>query len=199
MPKVEIEEADLLANQQLARTIQAMMANPDARKRLLEAQKIVNPQAVTPKDYQDEVREEVTKLRADIEADKKARDEAATKAESERKTQEFLAQWERAKANLREKYPDLNDKGIEEIENLAKTRGIPDLEAAGALFRELHPPATPAQPSGPSGFNLFDTPAQDDLKDDMKKLMESGGDNEQTLNKMIRDTLDQVRGNRRAA
>jgi hypothetical protein len=199
MPKVEIEEADFLANQQLAKTIQSMMGNPEARKKLLEAQKIVNPQVVTPKDYQDEVLSEIAKEReARLALEKKIEDEKKA-AETEAKTREFLSSWESAKARLRDKYPDLNDKGIEEIENLAKTRGIPDLEAAGALFRELHPPATPEHPSGPSGFNLFDTPQQDDLKDDMKKLMESGGENQAVLDKMIRDTLGQIRSQRRAA
>jgi len=199
MPKVEIEEADLLANQQLAKAIQSMMANPDARKKLLEAQKIINPTAVTPKDYQDEVMAEVAKEReARLALEKKIEDDKKAE-ETDRKTKEFLASWESAKSRLRDKYPDLNDKGIEEIENLAKTRGIPDLEAAGALFRELHPPATPEHPSGPSGFNLFDAPQQDNIRDDMKKLMESGGENQQVLDKMIRETLADVRGQRKAA
>jgi hypothetical protein len=199
MAKVEIEEADFLASRQLTQAIQAMMAKPESRKKLLEAQKIVNPNAVTARDYQDEVLDEVRKERDErLAFQKKLEDDKAAEA-VERRTSEFRSTWERQKQTVRERYPDLNDKGVEDIEKLAQDRGIPDLEAAAALYRQLNPPPAIEHPSGPSGFNLFDIPQQDDMKDHMKKLMDSGGENESELNAMIRETLADVRGQRRAA
>src|SRR5580698_2673277 len=48
MPKVEIEEAELLASQEVVQAVNKMMANPKARSLLLHARKTSDPTASVP-------------------------------------------------------------------------------------------------------------------------------------------------------
>src|SRR5882757_5117538 len=48
MPKVEIDEAELLASQQVVHAVNQMMANPKSRAMLLHARKTADPNASVP-------------------------------------------------------------------------------------------------------------------------------------------------------
>lgn len=197
--KIEVDEAQFLASQQLVSTVQGLLNNPEARRKVFEAQKIVYPNVPTPKDFQDDVLARVEEERtARLALEKQIADDKA-KAESEKRLEQFQAGWERQKAIVAQRYPDLNEAGLAEIQKLAEERGIADFEAAGALFRQLHPPAEPAAPNG-LGWNLWDTPQQDGMKEYMDLLMKSpDGINDNATNAIIRDTLLEVRGQKRAA
>lgn len=201
MPQVQVEESELLQLRGNSTALGQMLANKDARSLVLKAQKIVKPDAVIPElDARAPIDEALGEFRKEFGDFRKSIEERETKQEEARRLNEFKASWESQKRTIRDRYPTLNDAGIEEVEKLAKDRGIPDLEAAGALFMQLHPPAPLGDPNagGMGGWNFFDAP-QDNMKDHMKVLMESRGDNEPELNSMIRETLADVRGQRRAA
>ena len=193
---VEIDEAELLANQKLKGTVEAMLKDPTARRHLFAANKVVNPNFIPPTDYQDEVRQEIaTEREARLKLEKQLAEERAAR-EAEKKTQEFTSGWDRQKLALRQQ--GYLDETIAEIEKLATERGIPDLEAAEALYARSHPPAQLMAPRS-AGFSVFDPPAGDQA-DYVKKLIEGHGDAPVAEAKMVQSALEEVRMmNRRAA
>lgn len=199
MPKVEIEEADLLAQQRIFEAVKKIAANPQARELMAKAQKIVDPTIVTATDYQDELRNEIKERDKRIDELNKKFDDDKAEREANAKKAAFMSEWEAQKQAVRERWPDINGEGMSAIEKLAEEKGIPNFEAAAALFRTLNPPATPAASDGPVHWNLFDAPEQDGMKDYIDKLMKSGGDDAAAESAMVRDTLAEVRGLKRAA
>lgn len=199
MPKIEIEEADLLAQNRIFEAVKKIAANPKARDLLNQAQKIVDPTVVTATDYQDELRKEIAERDKKIDELAKKFEDDKTAREAEAKKQAFVSEWEAQKQVVRDRYPDLNAEGMAAIQKLAEEKAIPNFEAAAALFRELNPPATPAASDGPVHWNLFDAPQQDGMKDYIDALMKGGGEDARAEEKMIADTLAEVRGLKRAA
>lgn len=199
MPKIEVDEADYQQSTQLRQRFEKALRDPKNRAKLLEAWQEANPDIVIPevaakKPVMDEV-QAVTKKFDDF-IKEQANKEA--KREEDARINAFKSSWESQKKAIRDEY-QLNDAGVSEVEKLAQERGIPDLEAAAALFRKLNPPAEVGAPAGGvGGWGFFEEP-QDNMKENMEKLMKSSGDNDQVLNSMIRETLADVRGQRRAA
>ncbi len=195
MAKIEVEESDLLANAQVVKAVNMMLANPEARRRVLEAQKIIAPnlpipELDAPKPYEAKINE----LQKRFEDAERVRAEEKAAAEAASKTNAFKSKWEESKQQLRQN--GYTAEGVAAIEKLAEERGIPDLEAASALFDKLHPPATVAQPNGHTGaWDLFAPPAEEDKN--MQKLLESRGDDNMVLNSMINGALAEVRGTAR--
>ncbi|MDE2097100.1 MAG: hypothetical protein KGL39_07630 [Patescibacteria group bacterium] len=200
---VEVDEADLLRSRQLAEAIQKINAHPEGRKLLAKAQKTAFPEMPIPEDYQDEVLRVVQEEReARLALEKKIAEEAAAREAAE-KQREFVSAWQRQQNAVRERYPELNEEAIKAIETMASERGIPDFEAAAALWVRDHPPATPATPSGFGAFNLFDQPApEDDRAKYMDELMKSpDGTNDAATDRYVRKILSeqQAPAGRRAA
>jgi len=192
----EVDEQEYLASVGVVQAVQSMLKHPEARKLVLKAQKTVNPNAVIPEiDAAAPLANElagVTKrlddIAASIAADKAARD-------AEAKVNEFATAWGKQKAKLRD--AGYYDDAIEAIEKLAQERGIPDLEAAAALHEKLHPPASPASPSGFGTWNFLEPTEKEG--EFTKKLLETKGDDDGALRSEINKALADVRGQRRAA
>lgn len=195
MPKmVEVDETELLNSRGVVATVQAMMRNPESRRRVLEAQKIVNPDAVIPElDAAKPYVAELKTIGESVSALNKRLDDEAAAREAEKRTNAFASAWEEQKANLRAQ--GYSDEGIAKIEEHAKTEGIPSLRAAAADFDRLHPPAAPVSPGGYNTWDFFKAPADDDT--DMKKLLESRGEDEGLIRNMVDKTLVDIRGGAR--
>lgn len=176
-----------------------MAANPQARELLNKAQKIVDPTVVTATDYQEELRKEIAERDKKIDDLAKKFDDDKAAREADAKKQAFVSEWEAQKKAVRDRYPDLNDEGMAAIQKLAEEKAIPNFEAAAALFRTLNPPATPAASDGPVHWNMFDAKEQDGMKDYVDKLMKAGGEDAAAESAMVRDTLNEIRGLKRAA
>lgn len=192
----EVDESELLQMQGVVATLRKINADPKARRLLEQAQKAINPEMTTPGDYQDEVLKKFDELKADLdkrEADRAKKDQ---ERDDEAKKKTFLDAWQKQQASVRENYPWLNDEGVKAIETLAQERGIPDFEAAAALWVRDHPAPTPANPSGISTMNLFDVPTpEDDRAKFMDTLMQSpNGENARTEDSYIRQILAEERG-----
>lgn len=192
----EIDEGQYAAQMQLTTLYQAMLANPEARRLVHQATKKVNPNAVIPElDAKTEVMGEVDALRQQLAADKAEREAEKAQREADKKVQEFADSWGRQRAGLaRNGY---TDQGIEAVEKFAEERGLPDLEAAAALFDRLNPPPEPAQPRGQGGWNLFDEPDTDGDEAERQRLMEAKGDDDRSLNALINKSLNDFRGSSR--
>jgi len=190
----EIDEAEYVAQRQLATLFNTMLQHPDARKLVQKATKIVNPQAAIPEiDAKEEVMTEVEKVRADLLALREERDTEKAQREADKKTADFADSWGKQKNKLlRGGY---TDEGVTAVEKLAEERGIPDLEAAAALFEKLNPPPDPAQPRGSGNWDLFEG-AQDTDDDERKRLL-ANPDDTGALGGLINKALADVRGSNR--
>lgn len=191
----EVDETEYMAAQQVIGAVNAMLSNPEARKRVLEAQKIVAPNSSIPEiDAAEPFKTELQKLREEMAAERKAREDEKAEREAAGKRAEFAAHWEKQKKGLRE--AGYNAEGIEKIEKFAEERGIADLEAAEALFARMNP-QTIEPPTGVLGFDAFQPERSDN--DFVKKMYESQGENNPALDAEITATLREIRGSRRAA
>jgi hypothetical protein len=200
MAAVQIEEAELLNHRGNTAALAAMLANKDARKLVLQAQKIVKPDAVIPEiDARAPVDEAVAALTKRLDEEKAEREKEKRERDEKERLDSFKNSWERQKQIVRDRFPDINDQGIEAIDALAKERGIPDFESAADTFRRLNPPASVGDSSSGTGsWGFFESPP-DNLKEHMKVLMDTKGQSEATTNKMINEALAEYRGQRRAA
>lgn len=139
------------------------------RQRLLELIKEEYPQASIPElDAAKPVLSEVEKLRAEMKAERDARqkekDEAAAR-EAESRSKDFV---EKNRKKLR------NDgwlpEGIEKVEKLMTDRGLTDYEAAAALVEKSEPKSDPVIPNYDRSWN-FTQPDSPDQADDHKLLV----------------------------
>lgn len=190
----EIDETEYLAQRNLATLVQTMLNNPESRALLQKATKIVNPGAVIPEiDAKEAVlgelaktNERLAKLTEEREAEKAQRD-------ADKRTEAFAAGWNKQKSALAK--AGYTDEGIAAVEKLAEERGLPDLEAAAALFDRLNPPPDPAQPRGSGNWDLFEG-AQDADEDERKRLL-ANPDDAGALGGLINKALADARGGRR--
>ena len=190
MARVEVDEAEYEARGRVAQTIQQMMANPAARRKILEAQKIVAPDQVIPEiDAAEPLREEIkgvrdsfNDLRAEMAKDREAR------AEAER-TASLRMQWQSGRSKLLQN--GYTDEGIAAVEKFMEDKGVADHEVAAAAYERLYPAQEPVRAVGGNRFDLFDP--GDRSSDQMKALLANPEDN-MALNSIVTDTLRQVRG-----
>lgn len=173
MPMIEIDEneyRDLMQTKALKTTVEQMMANPAARRKLLEARKAVDPNASIPEidaaapveAAVSEVKNEFAALRKELAEEKAAREQAE-------KLAALNGRWEKGRADLRAQ--GYTDEGIAEIEKVMEAEGIANHAAAAAYYDRLHPPAEPVVPTS-TKFDIFQPPA----KDDVMKLLHDGDD-----------------------
>ena len=179
---VEVDETDFLANQNVVKTVNAMLGNPEAPNTAI-------PEIDAPAAVLDEVAKErdarlALQKRLD---DKEAADELKARNDA------FAAEWAGKKSSLAKQ--GYTDEGIVAIEKLAQERGIVDLEAAAALFDRLHPPAEPVSPNGFGGFDMFATSEEENK--DMKALIDSRGEDESALRGLVNTALTDSRSGRR--
>src|ERR1700685_3471015 len=127
MAAVQIEEAELLNHRGNTAALAAMLANKDARKLVLHAEKIVKADAVIPEiDARAPVDEAVAALTKRLDEEKAEREKEKRERDEKERLDSFKNSWERQKQIVRDRFPDINDQVIEAIDALAKERGIPD-------------------------------------------------------------------------
>ncbi len=191
MAKVEIEEADLLASNQVVASVRAMLANKDARQHVLKAQKIINPSAVIPEiDAAAPYDAALGEVNKTVAALQKRLDDDATARETEKKTNEFKDSWDKQKRELLAQ--GWSEEGVAKAEEHAQKEGIPSLRAAANDFLALNPPPPPATPSSAGSFNMFDAGSREG--EQIKKIFESKGGDDMAVNAIVNETLAEMRG-----
>ncbi len=187
----EIEESELLAKERVVGVYNRMLANPKSRELLERAYKTVEPNASSPiTDAKDEVMSEVIKEREARIALEARLDKEKEERDAEKARSSFASEWDRQKSRLRSQ--GYTDEGIASVEKLCEERGIADLEAGAALHDRLHPPAEPVTPNGFGHWNLFEPASRDG--EDFKKLLDSKGEDDMALRKMVDGALTDMRG-----
>lgn len=203
MPMVEIDEDVLRQQQAVVAAVNKLMANPDARRKVLEARKVVEPDASIPEI--DAAKPVMTQLEAmqkrQEEFEKKILDERA-KEEADRHAKDLRSRWMDGRKVLESEGYDAE--GVKKIEEYMEKNGIVDHEIGLAAWERKHPRPTPAPShSGNIGmFDLLNPEKKDDKLDDaMKRLMSSGGEDSGALDSLVTSALADVRnpGARRVA
>ena len=200
MPMVEVDELQLQQSNRLKQTMETWLRNPKAKRKILEAQKLVDPKADIPEldepDPIEALRAESTKEIADL---KKQIEE--DKANRERDGR--LAQLQTLKDNgikkLREQR--YTDDGIKAVEKIMEEKGILDPLDAAAIFERDHPPQAPVQQTGSGGWNFGELPASTDDADEkyVDQLLKAGknGISDGALMQRVGNTINEVRGTAR--
>lgn len=185
---VEISEEDFLRTNKLRETVQTILSNPKAKLLVQEATRMVYPNAVTPELDQQKTQSTVAQ---DFEAFKKEIAEKEAKRDAEAKLHAFNQQHEAGFDKLRRER-GFTDAGVAEIRKIMEEKGILDHEIAADHWEKQHPPQDITRP-GTGAWN-FTQMAQGDEDADLKKLIESKGENGQLLDKMAHEALMDVRG-----
>lgn len=189
---IEVDELEFQNNKQLKELVGKMLKNPEARRRVLEAQKLIDPNVAIPeldaaKPVQDAVAaisEKLDKAIGEIRSEReKEKDEARLNA--------LRSRWTDGQVFLRKH--GYNDEGIKKVEEIMEQRGIASHEDAAKIFEFENPPPPPATPAGFGSYNFF---AKDQGGEDFKELIASRGDSESVLRKMTDQAIAEVRGQR---
>lgn len=194
--KYEISETEFLQNQQLRGTIAKLLSNPQAKLLVQKAQKVIDPNVATPELDAETAREALLKplqdqivaLKSDVE---KEREERANRAKLDSIQAMQDAGWTALK---KEKWTQA---GIDGIKKVMEEKGILDPRDAAAVWLRDNPPPVPLNNSGSGAWNFMDLPS-DGNEEDLKKLIDSKGENMPLVDKMVRDALIDVRSNRAA-
>lgn len=201
MPTVEVDELQLQQSTKLRQTVENWLKNPKAKRKILEAQKIVDPKADIPElDEPDPIEALRTESDAKIAAlQKKIDDDAAARERDGR-----LAQLQTLKDNGIKKLRDqrYTDDGIKAVEKIMEEKGILDPLDAAAIFERDHPPQAPVQQTGSTGgWNFGEAPSSTDDIDDkyVDSLLKAGknGISDGALMNRVSQTINEVRGNAR--
>lgn len=190
MALIEVDEGEYAAARRVTEDVAKLLGNPKTRRKLLEAQKELNPHLSIPElDAHEPIRNEVSELSKTL-AELRA-ELAADKAERERQAQLSTLQktWDSGRGKLRAN--GYTDDGLAEIEKFMEEKGIADHEVAAAAFERMHPADEPVKSIGGNRFDLF---SADDRSDESMKALFSNPDDPIALDKLVNDTLRQVRG-----
>jgi hypothetical protein len=191
MPNVEIDEVELLRLRKQDQTVHALMANPKAKRKVLEAYKEHDPNAKIPElEMEEAARKPVEELSKTVEELRKQLSDDKAERDKQAKLSELTGSVEAGIGKLRR--AGWTDEGITEVRKLMDERGIIDPEIAAAYYEKQHPPQAPATPSGVGGWNFVEN--VQDGEADLKKLLDSKGNNEALADKMARDALQEMRG-----
>jgi hypothetical protein len=197
----EVSELDLQQSTKLRQTVETWLKNPKAKRKILEAQKLVDPKADIPElDEPDPIEalrtESATKIAA---LEKTIADDKAAR-ERDGRLQQLQTLKDNGIAKLRtQRY---TDDGIKAIEKIMEDKGILDPLDAAAIFERDHPPQAPVQQTGGSGgWNFGELPSSTEAADDqyVTSLLKAGKESisDGALSQRIANTINEVRGARR--
>ncbi len=194
MALTEVDETELLRLRRLGETVGAMTKSPSAKRKLLEALKDVRPDDPSVKELErpdpveerfDALTKSNAELRKQIEDDKAQREQDAKYGEIKRQQDEGFARLRQAR---------WTDDGIAKVKAVMEEQGILNVDiAAKWIESQMPPPADPVTPGGYGGWNFADALATE-TDADLKKLIDSKGENDGLLRKMAGEAILEVRG-----
>lgn len=193
MPMIEVDESVFTQNETLRKTVAAMLQNPAARRKVLEAQKLINPDASIPElDAAAPIEGAMATMRKELDDFKALQLKERQDAEDQKKLDGITAKMERGFDELRQN--GVTEEGIAGVRKLMEDEGILNPRIAWDHFSKLHPPTEPTNPAGYGGFNFFDASGGAADDDVMKKLLDTRGDDDSLLRRMTNTALADVRG-----
>lgn len=187
---VEIDEDEFNRLNTLRGVAARIVDNPQARKLLEQAQKIVDPSAKTPTlDAEKERLEPIEALRKEMSEFRESLTKSQEDKERQARVNEIAARQERDKARLRRE-EHYTDDGIKAVEKIMEEKGLLDVADAVAIFERNNPPPAPATP-GIGQWNFTDSTGDSDKN--ITDLISSRGQNDQIADRMAREALNEFR------
>jgi hypothetical protein len=193
----EIDETRLGSLQAVAQIADALLKNPKTRKKYLEAVKEARPDLPIPEiDAAQPVQSEVAEI-------KKMVSETLEKFAKERddeKQDRLLSSVKERYAKGKQELADLGytPEGIADVEKFMEANGLTDFALARKAYEFDNPRPAPARPSRGNYFDMMEqkTAGSDDY---IKKLFETGGQDESVLDAQISTVLAEARQGLNAA
>ena len=188
MPTVEVDELQLQQSNKLRQTVEGWLKHPKAKRKILEAQKLVDPI--------EEVKASTAKEIADLK-------KQIADADAARERDGRIAQLQMLKDNGIKKLREgrYTDEGIKAVEKIMEEKGILDPLDAAAIFERDHPPQAPVQQSGSGAWNFGELPSSTDDADEkyVDQLLKGGKNDisDGVLSQRISQTINEVRGSAR--
>lgn len=196
MAVVELDEVELQRLRKQDQTVHALMANPKAKRKILEAYKDAVPDAKIPElEMEEAAKAPVVELQKQVSDLQKKIDDDKAEREKEAKLAALNGSVESGMAKLRR--AGWTDDGLAEVRKLMDERGIIDPEIAAAYYEKQHPPQTPATPSGVGGWNFMEPPADDDAYVKALTADKTAAENDQLVMREASKTLQEFRGAQR--
>jgi len=190
MATIEIDESELGNLKKIQATIAKISTNPEGKRLLQKAHKLIDPNAVTPDLDADAEKEKLTgemgtqvaELKAQIAADKAEREKNESLAALNKK-------WNEGQQALRDQR--YTPEGIAAVEKFMDERGIPDHLVAAAYLEKQNPPQEIMSPRAFGGFNFVEQPKDEDAF--VKALLESKGDDDNAVLKAAAEAIGEIR------
>ena len=194
MPKIEIDESEFQQMERVRQTLARINQNAEGKRLLQKAQKLIDPNAVTPDLDEDEktakIREEYQKkldaIETQIQADKEKREQDAALSAAN-------ARWEAGRQELRSR--GYTPEGIEAVEKQMQDRGIADHVIMADHLERQNPPQEVLSPRAFGAFNFAEPPMEDDTF--LKRLFDSKGNDDNAVLQAAAEAIGEVRQARR--
>lgn len=191
---IEVDENELMRLRQIGQVASRMMQDPKAKRLLEQAHKTIDPNAQTPTLDQDSLLNQASN--AALEQVQALKEELATEKAEREKAEKLASLNNSIEGGIAElKKAGWQEDGIKMVRDLMEERGITDPAIAAAYIEKQHPPQQMAQPRSTGAWNFLE--GVNEGEDDLKKMIESRGENSVLLDKMAFDALNDVRGNPR--
>jgi hypothetical protein len=192
MAMIEVDENEYHNNRKARELIDSLWRNQKAKRKLLEAQREVKPEdpAVKELDTPDPVEERFAALASKIEAQEKLI--ADQKAEREQSEKILGLKKMRDDGLTRLRSEGFTDKGLEGVQKIMDDKGILDPLDAAAIWEKANPTPYPMTPNHNGSWNFLDATGSGE-SDDIKKLIDTRGESNPLLDKIISDAISDVR------
>jgi hypothetical protein len=192
MAILEIDENEYNRLKNVANLAAAIHANPEGRKLLEQAHRTVNPKAPAP------TLENESRMAEPIQALQKQLSDVATMVKDRFEKEEADKKLDAIKRQQDEAFDRLvnnsgyRPEGIEAVKKIMTEKGILDVEVAASYFERISPPQAPVTPTGSNAVNFIEA-FNDDSDKALQQLLQSRGESEQALNKLVSDALNDSR------
>jgi hypothetical protein len=187
----EIDETRLGSLNAIAQIADSLLKNPKTRKKYLEAVKEARPDLPIPEiDAAAPVHEEVNSIREEFTKELKALREERESEKKDRLLASIRSQYDKGKQDL----VDLGytPEGIADLEKFMETNGLTDVALARKAYEFDNPRPAPARPSRNNFFDAQEARAAG-TDDYIKKLFDTGGQDESVLDAQISTVLQEAR------
>jgi hypothetical protein len=193
MPILEIDENEYNRLKGVADLAAAIHANPEGRKLLEQAHRTVNPKAPAP------TLENESRMAEPIQALQKQLSDVASmvkdrfdKDETDKKLDAIKRQQDEAFDRLVNN-SGYRPEGIEAVKKIMTEKGILDVEVAASYFERISPPQAPVTPTGSNAVNFIEAFTAPESDKALQELLQSQGNSETALNKLIAESLNDAR------
>lgn len=198
MPKIEVDENEILEMRGLKAVISKITSDPKRALLLEQLHKEADPDVRTPRaDMLKPAVERVEAVDAEVKALKKQLDDERSEREKERATLSLTSKYDSVIAAARK--DGYTDKGIEELKKIMEEKSLMDFEAADAIFQRRNPAPAPSMPGVTGSWNFMDGAQAEKGDDFTKRLLDAKSDERASMmaaDQVIHDTLASIRSGR---